>query len=449
MTNRPRDHARTVRAWCLYDWANSAFAATVMAALYPPFFRSLAVAGGLSESRATAAWGYTASIALAIVAVSAPVLGAIADHTGTRKRFLGTFAVVGVAATASFTFNGDDTWLLAAGLYILANIGFAGGNVFYESLLPSVASPVELDRVSARGYALGYLGGGILLVVNALWVVQPRLFGMPDAGTAVRAAFLSVAVWWALFSMPLFRRVPEPPADPRPGAPTNPVAAGFGRLAVTFREIRRYRHLLVFLVAFWIYNDGISTIIKMATAYGDEIGIGVPDMIAALAITQFVGFPFALLFGRLGERIGTKSAILLALAIYAVICVGGFFMTTPLHFYLLATAVGTVQGGSQALSRSLFAAMVPRHKTAEFFGFFGASGKFAGIFGPLLFAVISQLTGESRLSIVALIVFFLVGGMVLTRVDVAGGVQAAREAERQHDSRGNRPSESDTARQVG
>jgi UMF1 family MFS transporter len=422
-------HRRTVRAWCLYDWANSAFATTVMAALYPPFFRSLATAAGVSESRATAYWGYTAALALLLVSAGAPVLGAIADFTGTRKRFLALFAGIGIAATAAFTLNGDDTWLLAAALFVTANIGYAGANAFYESLLPSVAGPDELDRVSARGYALGYLGGGILLVVNALWVLKPDLFGMPGTGFAVRASFFSVAIWWGVFSVPILRRVPEPPADHVPGLAQNPIAAGIGRLMNTFRDVRRYRQLLLFLLAFWIYNDGISTIIKMATAYGDEIGIELGHMIGALVITQFVGFPCAIAFGGMAERIGPKRSILIGLVVYALICVLGFFMTTPLHFYLLAVMVGTVQGGTQALSRSLFASMVPRHKSAEFFGFFGASGKFAGIFGPLVFGIVAQLTGQSRLSIFALIVFFVVGALVLLRVDERAGAEAARETE--------------------
>jgi UMF1 family MFS transporter len=408
-----------------------------MAAMYPPFFRSLAVSAGIPENTATAYWGYTASIALAIVALSAPVLGAVADHAGLRKRFLVVFAAAGIGATAAAGITGDASWLLAAGLYVIANVGFAGGNVFYESLLPSVARPEELDRVSARGYAMGYLGGGLLLVVNAAWVVRPSLFGMPDSTFAVKASFLSVALWWAVFSIPLFRSVPEPPADRRPGVHRNLIVEGFGRLGSTFGEIRRYRQLLVFLVAFWIYNDGISTIIKMATAFGSEIGIGIQHMITALVITQFVAFPCALLFGGLAERITAKRAILLALAVYTVICCLGFFMETPLHFYLLAVAVGTVQGGAQALSRSLFAAMVPRHKSAEFFGFFGASGKFAGIFGPLVFAVVSQLTGQSRLSILALIAFFVFGGLLLWRVDVDAGIAAAHQAERLHEHDGD------------
>jgi UMF1 family MFS transporter len=283
-----------------------------------------------------------------------------------------------------------------------------------------------MDRVSSRGYALGYLGGGILLVVNAAWVLKPELFAMPGTGFAIRASFFSVAVWWAVFTVPLLRRVAEPSASGRPGELS--LGAGFRRLAGTLREVRRYRQLALFLAAFWLYNDGISTIMKMATAYGDEIGIGIEHLIGALVLTQFVGFPCAVAFGRLGERIGTKRAILLGLAVYVLICLGGYFMRTPAHFYLLAGLVGTVQGGTQALSRSLFAAMVPVHKTAEMFGFFSTSAKFAGIIGPLLFGVVSQLTGQSRLSIVALVVLFILGAALLWRVDESAGVRAAHDA---------------------
>ncbi len=422
------EQPKAVRAWCLYDWANSAFATTVMAAMYPPFFRSLAIAAGVSESRATAYWGYTSALALAIVALASPILGAIADHRGTRKRFLGVFIALGVVATAAFPFNGKTTWILAAGLYIAANIGFAGANVFYESLLPSIVRKRELDWVSSRGYALGYLGGGLLLVVNAAWVIRPEIFGLADAAVAVRLSFVSVALWWGLFSIPILRHVPEPSSrgGERAGGA---LWEGLRRLRATVREVRRYRQLTIFLVAFWIYNDGISTIIKMATAYGDEIGIGLPHLIGALVITQFIGMPFSLLFGRLAAGIGAKTSIQLALAVYVLICVGGFFMRTPTHFYLLAAAVGLVQGGSQALSRSLFAAMVPQHRSAEFFGFFSASAKMAGIAGPLVFGVVAHFTGQGRLAIMTLVVFFIVGGLLLTRVDVEAGVGEARKAE--------------------
>jgi len=418
-------HRREVRAWCLYDWANSAFATTVMAAMYPPFFRSLAIAGGLSESQATAAWGYIAAFALLVVTLAAPILGAVSDHAGRRKLFLSLFAGLGIVATTCFVLNGDDTWRLAAFLFVLGQIGFSGANIFYEALLPSIANHDSMDRVSSQGYALGYLGGGILLVVNTFWVLKPEWFAMPGAAFAVRASFVSVAVWWAVFTIPLLRRVAEPPASGRAGELS--FGAGFKRLRATFREVRRYRHLALFLVAFWFYNDGISTIMKMATAYGDEIGIGLEHLIGALVLTQFVGFPCALLFGRFGERIGAKRAVLLGIGVYTAICLGGYFMRTPMHFYLLAGLVGTVQGGTQALSRSLFASMVPRHKTAEMFGFFSTSAKFAGIIGPLLFGVVSQVTGESRLSIVALVILFVLGAAILWRVDVDAGIRAAQE----------------------
>jgi len=421
-----RIYKRIINAWCMYDWANSAFATTVMAAMFPPFYRALAIAAGKAESDATAMWGYTTSIALLLIALIAPVLGAIADHTGGKKWYIAFFAALGIVATAAFVFIGTDTWLLASILYILGNIGFAGANIFYESLLPHIAKKNDIDQISAKGYALGYVGGGILLVINVLWFMKPQLFFMPDRQFALRASFFSVAVWWAIFSVPLFRHVPEPSVVRREALAINPVQAGFARLATTFREIRRYKQLMLFLVAFWIYNDGIGTIIKMATAYGDEIGIGMTDMIIALIITQFVGIPFSFLFGTLAKRLGTKRSIMLALGVYVLVCIGGYFMSVALHFYILAFMVGLVQGGSQALSRSLYGAMVPKAKSAEFFGFFSTSSKFAGIAGPLLFGLVAQLAGQSRLSIIALIVFFIVGGALLLLVDEEEGIRIAR-----------------------
>jgi len=419
-------YRKIINAWCMYDWANSAFATTIMGALFPPFYRALVTESGLAENTATAYWGYTTSVALLVIALIAPVLGAIADYTGGKKRYVAFFAGLGILATAAFVFIGTDTWLLASILYIGGNLGFAGANVFYESLLPHIAQKDDIDQISTKGYALGYVGGGILLVINVLWVMKPEMFGMPDLAFALRASFFSVSVWWGLFSIPLFRRVPEPLAARETGPAINPIKAGFSRLATTFREVTRYKQLLIFLIAFWIYNDGIGTIIKMATAYGDEIGLELTDMTIALIMTQFVGIPFSFLFGTLAKKLGTKRSILLALGVYTLISIAGYFMRTATHFYVLAFLVGTVQGGSQALSRSLYGAMVPKHKTAEFFGFFSTSSKFAGIAGPLLFGVVSQIAGQSRLSIVSLIIFFTVGGLLLTRVDVEEGIRVAQ-----------------------
>ncbi len=427
--NQEKSYKKIINSWCMYDWADSAFATTIMAALFPPFYRSLVTSTGLANNDATAYWGYTTSIALVIIALIAPILGAIADYTGGKKRYMAFFVLLGLFSTAAFVFIGTDTWLLASILYILGNLGFSGANIFYESLLPHIAQKNDIDQVSTKGYALGYVGGGILLIINALWIMKYNWFGLPDIAFALRASFFSVALWWAIFSIPFFLYVPEPQIAKVTRFSPNIIKIGFSRLATTFREIKRYKQLLIFLVAFWLYNDGINTIIKMATAYGDEIGIRVTDMTIALIITQFVGIPFSFFFGTLAKKLGTKRCIILALSVYLLISVGGYFLRTATHFYILAFMVGTVQGGSQALSRSLFGTMVPKHKTAEFFGFFSTSSKFAGIAGPLLFGIVSQMAGESRLSILSLIIFFIIGGVVLCQVNVEEGMLAARTAE--------------------
>jgi MFS transporter, UMF1 family len=296
-------------------------------------------------------------------------------------------------------------------------------------LLPHIASDKEMDRVSSAGYALGYVGGGLLLVVNLLWIVKPGWFGLPDSGFASRLSFLSVAVWWVVFSIPLFRRVNEPPIKPDAAALAagNLVRASFVQLSDTLRELRQYRQAALMLLAFLIYNDGIGTIIRMAGLYGAEMHLPRNALIGAIVMVQFVGIPFAVLFGKLAGRIGAKRAIFLSLVVYVIISVLGYRMTTAREFYLLAFLVGTVQGGSQALSRSLFATMVPRHKSSEFFGFFAVFEKFAGIFGPALFAVTAALTGSSRNAILSVIVFFVVGAALLARVDVKEGQRVARE----------------------
>jgi UMF1 family MFS transporter len=428
-------HRKELRAWVLYDWANSAFMTTVIAAVFPIYYASVA-ASGLPEDVAAARFAWATTFALLVVAVLAPILGALADYAAMKKRLLLVFQVVGVLATMAMVFIGAGDWPLALALFVLGNIGVSGAFTFYDSLLPHIAARDELDRVSTAGYALGYLGGGLLLAVNLLWIQKPEWFGLADAGAATRLAFFSVGVWWGLFSIPLFRHVAEPPV--RGGATARGVAqlttAAFAQLGHTLRELARYRQALLMLVAFLIYNDGINTIIRMASLYGTQIGIAQGHLIAALLLVQFVGVPFAFLFGRVASWMGAKRAVFISLAVYGVISVLGYYMTTATHFYALAILVGTVQGGSQALSRSMFAAMIPRQKSSEFFGFFAVFEKFAGIVGPLVFAWVIQQTGSSRQAILSVIGFFVVGALLLARVDVDEGTRVAREAEREQDT---------------
>ena len=422
----------------MYDWAMSAMQVGIMTAIFPIYYVKVAGAH-LAGSAATQALASANTVALVVVALLSPLLGAAADYAAAKKRFLAGFMALGLAAIGGMFFVHTGDLTLASVLFVLAMIGATGSFVFYEALLPHIASPEEVDRVSTAGYALGYVGGGVLLAFNLAWIQKPAWFGLPagpglsEAASTlpVRLAFVSIAAWWALFSIPLFRRVPEPPrrleTDERRGE--NPVWMAFTRMGETFRELRGFRQAFVFLLAFLIYNDGIQTIIKMATAYGTELGIGQGALIAAILLVQFVGIPFSFLFGALAGRIGAKRAVFLGLAAYTVISVLGYFMRTATHFFVLAILVGMVQGGTQALSRSLFATMTPPHKSGEFFGFFSVFEKFAGIFGPLLFWLAIELTGSSRAAILSVIAFFAIGGALLALVDVPEGERAAREAE--------------------
>ncbi len=415
---------RSIWSWALYDWANSAFATTVMAGFFPLFFKQYWSAD-VPATESTFWLGVANSGASLIIVLLAPLLGAVADCGGSRKRFLGGFLIIGVAATATLFFIGQGAWELAALWYVVAAVGFAGTLVFYDALLVTVVGEERFDRVSALGFAVGYLGGGLLFALNVLMTLQPELFGLPDTATAVRVSFLTVALWWGLFSIPLFLWVHEGrPAHPvRPGAA---VADGFHRLARTFREIRQLRATFLFLLAYWFYIDGVDTIIRMAVDYGLALGLPSEGLITALLITQFVGFPAALLFGYLGERIGPKTGIYIALAVYTGVVVWAGRMETITEFYLLAVVIGLVQGGIQSLSRSLYARLVPAERSAEFFGFFNIMGKFAAIFGPFLVGWTSAVSGEPRLSLLVLIVLFALGAFFLARVDVAAGSRAAR-----------------------
>jgi UMF1 family MFS transporter len=350
-------------------------------------------------------------------------MGYIADRMAGKKRFLTFFAVVGSLGSIALFLPHGSQYRLAGTIYVIANIGFAGANIFYNALLPHVAREEDIDQISTKGYALGYLGGGILLILNVVMF----MFDIPSAETSVRWSFVTVGIWWLLFTIPLWRHVKEPPTVYEETIGFVPaIGASFKELARTFKKIRKYPEAFKLLLAFWLYNDGIGTIIKMAVAYGDEIGIDQTGMIGALALVQFVGIPFSFAFGWMAKKIGAKTSTLIGLGIYALISVMGYFMATAWHFWVLAFMVGLVQGGTQALSRSMFGAMVPKNRSGEFFGFYSMSDKFAGIFGPLVFGAVGTMTGSSRFGIVSLVFFFLIGGFLLTRVDTEKGMAQAK-----------------------
>jgi len=412
-------------AWCMYDWANSAFATSVMAAILPIFFRNVACVGadGNTLPIASSIWGYTSAIAMVFIALISLLLGTAADYGSSRKHYLKIFIFIGTTATAALALTAKGDWLLVAIIFIVANVGYACSELFYNSLLPHISHNQNIDRISSRGYAFGYMGGGLLLLINVGMVyllpgtvLEPGTSPVPL--TAMRLTFLSVGIWWLLFSLPILQRVPEPCLTTPALNKIKIIKLSFTRLKTTFISIRHYKQLFLFIVAYWFYNDGIGTTIKMAAIFGNEIGISTLDLIGALTITQLIGIPCSFAFGRLARFISPKKAILIGLVVYLCITISAFFMQTALHFWLLAGTVGIVQGGTQALSRSLFSSMLPKEKSAEFFSFYNVSGKFAGIAGPLLFGLASQISGSSRFGILSLIIFFITGGILLIKVNV-------------------------------
>jgi len=416
---------RAQRSWCLYDWANSTFATSVVAAILPVYFAHMA-GRTMAAHDATAVWGYASAAALAVTAVLSPIVGALADQSRRRKPVLMVCVLMGCAGTLGLSLASGESWngLLVA--FSVAFVAFATGNVLYDSLLPAVASPGEMHQVSARGFAWGYLGGGLLLAVHLAIISMPQRFGLANAASATRVAFASVAAWWLVFSLPLFRDVPEPEAE-RAGVPVRQLpAAIFRQLGRTLAGLRERPDLLRFLVAFWLYSDGIGTIIKMATIYGVEVGLGDRDLMGALLMVQIVAAPASILFGRLASPMGPKRAVLLGIAGYAGISVFAYFLRSPWQFWTLAALVALFQGGTQALSRSMFASLVPRESTSEMFGFYSVSEKLAGVVGPILFGAVTQLTHGGRLATLTLLPLFLMGAWALATVDLERGGELAR-----------------------
>ena len=434
---------KTVWGWVMYDWANSAFATTVMAGFFPIFFEKYWSAG-TDVNVTTAQLGFGNSIASLLVALMAPILGAIADKGSAKKKFLIFFAYLGVLMTAALFLVQQGQWGWAIFIYVMGIIGFSGANVFYDALLPSVASEEKIDYVSGLGFSMGYLGGGLLFLINVLMTLYPQKFGLPDDVAAVRFAFISVALWWGLFTIFTIYWVPEEKATQVKEKDESFVIAGIQQFIGTFKKIRHLKMVFLFLLAYWFYIDGVDTIIRMAVIYGLSLGFEDKDLIRALLIVQFVGFPAALVFGKLGERWSVRKSIYLAIAIYMGVTLWGTMMTQKIEFYILAIAIGLVQGGIQALSRSYYSRLIPKGQAAEYYGFYNMLGKFAVIIGPALMGVVGliarrmlmppsptpeQITAVGQLAarwgIASILILFLLGGILFYFVDEEKGKQQA------------------------
>ena len=409
--------SKEVISWAFYDWANSAFATTVIAGFFPIFFKSF-WANSLSDTESTALLGIANSLSGFFILIFAPFLGALADITFRKKYMLVFFMLIGAGSTASFFFIYEGYWMIAVIAYILASIGFSGGNIFYDSLIIDVSNDQSRNQVSAFGYAMGYLGGGILFVVNVLMYLQPNIFGLASEIDAVLFSFLSVAIWWSIFTLPLIKFVKESKGEIKSLSLVSTLKNSFLRVINTFKEIRRYKNLFYFLVAYWLYMDGIDTVVRMALAFGSDIGLASSELIVALIITQFIGFPSTIFFGLLAERFGLKILLYIGIGVYILICFGGLVISTIFGFYLLAGVIGLVQGGVQSVSRAVFSKMIPDGKDSEFFGFYNLVGKSAVIFGPMMMGLISYLFSDPRAGIISLLILFIPGLLVLRMVEI-------------------------------
>lgn len=428
-------HRPELRAWAMYDWANSAVVTSIIATIFPIYFYQVAGAN-LPEGVATQRFAVVTFLAMLALAILAPLLGAMADQRPIKKKFLAFFLTIGAVATSAMFFIDRGEWLLALGLFFVVELSVATTFVFYDALLPHIASPREMDRVSTTGYALGYLGGGLLLALNLAWIEHPQWFGFPfgahlsadQATLPTRSAFVSVALWWALFSIPLFLKVKEPQVDANATTNLRPgLRSSWEQVKSTTNALKQYRQAGRMLLAFLLYNEGIGTIIKMAAIYGAELRLDATSMVGSILIVQFLGIPCTLAFGGLADKIGAKRSIYLGLAVYLVIAAIGFSMRSEWQFFGLAVLIALVQGGTQGLSRSLYASLIPKCESARFFSMFALSEKLAGLLGPGLFVATIWVTGSSRYAFASVVVFFLVGGALLCRVDVEHGRGAAND----------------------
>jgi len=401
---------KTTFSWALYDWANSAYATVVLAGFFPLFFKQY-WSDTTDVSVSTFQLGLTNAIASTIIVMLAPVLGAIADAGNLKKRLLFLFALLGIIMSGGLYFVAQHETILALSLFALSIIGFSGSIIFYDALLTDVCEEESYNRVSSYGYALGYLGGGILFAINVYMTLNPELFGFESSEEAVKFSFLTVSIWWFIFSLPLFINVPELKINNV--KVSKAIVNGFKQLKVTFRAIKKLRMVLLFLLAYWLYIDGVDTIVRMAVDYGMSLGFNATDLITALLITQFVGFPSAIAFGYIANYIGTKNGILICIFIYFLMTIWASKISSVSEFYYLAIIIGLVQGGVQALSRSFYAKIIPKNQSAEFFGFYNMLGKFAAVVGPIMMGIVSLTTQNPRLSMLSVSILFISGGILL------------------------------------
>ena len=401
-------------SWMLYDWANSAYSIIITTAVFPLFYKAAATKAGMSASDSTAYLGYTIAISTFILAMLGPILGTIADYKGFKKKFFSFFLILGVTFTALLAFIPSDKWLLLLICYTIAAIGSAGANVFYDAFLVDVTTEKRMNRISARGFGLGYIGSTIPFLISIAIIILAQQEILPiTTTTASQIAFLITAIWWGLFSIPILRNVHQNYfIEPE----QKPIINSFKRLGKTFKNIRQYRALFLFLLAYFFYIDGVGTIITMSTAYGSDLGISSTNLLIILFVTQAVAAPFSILFGRLSEKFSGKKMLYVGISIYIIICIYAFFLKTAVDFWILAMLVATSQGGIQSLSRSFYAKLVPKEKSNEFFGFYNIFGKFASIMGPLLVGLTAQMTGRSNMGVFSLIILFVIGIIILTRV---------------------------------
>ena len=416
------DVSKPAWAWALYDWANSAFTTTVITALFPIFYKAY-WSQGVDVSVSTFQLGTTHSIGSAILAFFSPIMGAFADRGHGKKALLFLFTFMGVLATAALGMVGAGEWKLALLFFVIGNLGFTAGNSMYDSLLVCVSKRKDMEFTSALGYSLGYLGGGLLFLLNVVTIMKPEMFGFVDKAAATKFAFICVAVWWAIFSIPIFLWVPENPPGHNPAEKAtlrHAIVHGFKQLIGTFREIKKYENMGLFLLAYFFYIDGVGTIIKMSVDFGMSIGLKSESLILSILLVQFVGFPATLVFSWIANRVGPKTALFITIGTYMIGTVWAFFMTTEWEFYLLAGLIGLVQGGVQSISRAVFARMVPVDQTGEFFGFYNMLGKFSAIIGPQLIAIVAIATKDPRSSILSVLLLFVAGAGLLFFVKIPG-----------------------------